>query len=97
MLERCIYIAGPMTNLPEYNYPEFRRVAKWFRLRGWLVENPAENPQCNTWAGYMRMSLVQISRCDHICLLPGWWRSRGARLEALIAWYLGLTFVGHPK
>lgn len=94
MIER-IYIAGPMTGLLECNYPAFHRAARHFRALGFLVENPAENPEppCKSWAGYMRMSLVQISRCDAIHLLPGWWRSRGARLEALIAWALGISFV----
>ena len=37
-----IYIAGPMSGLPEFNFPAFNAVAKHFRDRGWVVFNPAE-------------------------------------------------------
>lgn len=37
-----LYLAGPMTNLPEFNFPEFNRVAKELREQGYFVLNPAE-------------------------------------------------------
>ena len=87
-----IYIAGPMTGLPEFNYPLFNAVAKRLRELGYEVLNPAENPEpaCGTWAGYMRMALVQLVQCDLIVLLPGWTESRGATLERAIAQALGI-------
>lgn len=39
-----IYIAGPMSGLPEFNYPAFNRAAAVLRAQGHHVENPAENP-----------------------------------------------------
>lgn len=86
------YIAGPMSGLPNANYPAFNAAAHQLRGRGWKVENPAENPEpeCKSWLGYMRMSLVQISRVDAVVLLPGWEGSRGARIEWQIAEGLGL-------
>lgn len=39
-----IYIAGPMTGLPDNNYPAFHEAAARLRKRCWHVENPAENP-----------------------------------------------------
>jgi len=87
-----VYIAGPMTGLKENNYPAFNAAARVLRRLGFVVLNPAENPppRCGTWEGWMRMSIRQVSDCDYIHLLPGWWRSRGARVEALIAWVLGI-------
>lgn len=78
-----IYIAGPMTGLPEFNYPAFHSAAAALRAQGHHVENPAENPMppCGSWQGYMRMSLAQVAKCDAVYMLPGWRRSRGARIE----------------
>lgn len=87
-----IYIAGPMSGLPDFNYPAFHAAAAVLRAQGHQVENPAENPAptCGTWQGYMRMSLRQIAACDCLCMLPGWRTSRGARIEHGLALDLGL-------
>ena len=91
-----IYIAGPMTGLPQSNYPAFHAAAAMLRTEGHHVENPAENPEpaCGTWQGYMRMALKQLADCDAIHLLPGWERSRGARIEFDLAKGLGLEIQG---
>ena len=83
-----IYIAGPMSGLPDFNYPAFHAAAAVLRAQGHHVENPA--PTCGTWQGYMRMSLRQIAACDCLCMLPGWRSSRGARIEHGLALDLGL-------
>lgn len=93
MVVKRIYIAGPMTGLPQSNYPAFHAAAAALRAQGHHVENPAENPvpACGgSWLGYMRMSLRQIAGCDCICMLPGWRGSRGARIEHGLALDLGL-------
>lgn len=87
-----IYVAGPMSGLPESNYPAFNAVAAQLRALGFEVENPAENPApaCGSWLGYMRMAIRQLSHCDAIMMLPGWSESRGARIEYRLACDLGL-------
>ena len=94
-----IYIAGPMTGLPDFNYPAFHAEAQRLRNAGWHVENPAENPRppCGSWAGYMRLALAQLVTCDSICLLPGWTRSKGACIEHFVAAHLGLAVVYHES
>lgn len=37
-----VYIAGPMTGIPQYNFPEFDRVATLLRAMGYDVVSPAE-------------------------------------------------------
>ena len=37
-----IYLSGPMTGLPEYNYPAFHAAARALRAAGHKVVNPAE-------------------------------------------------------
>ena len=90
-----IYIAGPMTGLPDFNYPAFNAAAARMRALGFEVENPAENPEppCKSWLGYMRMAIRQLVTCDIVALLPGWKGSRGARIERWLAGMLGLKVV----
>lgn len=40
----------------------------------------------------MRRDLNAITQCDGICLLPGWEKSRGARVEAQVANEINLAF-----
>ena len=87
------YVAGPMTGIPEHNYPAFRAAAAELRARGWSVVNPAENdPPCPdpTWDDWMRISLDQVRAASLLALLPGWERSEGARLEVETARRLGI-------
>lgn len=84
-----LYISGPMTDLPEFNYPAFNRAADALRYAGWDVENPAEHfdgvlglPRHRYLAADVA---ALIERCNAICLLSGWAHSDGARLEAQIA------------
>lgn len=90
-----VYIAGPMTGLPDYNYPAFNQMAVALRAVGHEVLNPAENPvpPCGTWQGYMRMALAQLVQCQCVALLPGWTESRGALLERKLAQILAMDVV----
>ena len=90
-----IYIAGPMSNLPDFNYPAFNLEAARLRARGLEVLNPAENPvpPCRSWGGYMRMAIAQLIQCDTVVLLDGWEDSRGARIEAHLAEQLEMQIV----
>jgi hypothetical protein len=87
-----IYLAGPMTGLPGFNYAAFNAEAKRLRALGYYVENPAENihPVDQDWAGYMRVALAQMLTCEAVALLPDWHLSRGACLENDIATQLGM-------
>jgi hypothetical protein len=93
-----VYIAGPMSGLPDLNYPAFDEAAKRLRDLGHHVENPAENPtpRCGSWSGYMRLAIAQLVTCDEIHMLPGWGQSRGALIEHALAVELGLLVSGAP-
>ncbi len=83
-LPERIYLAGPMTGRPEFNYPAFHNAAAILRARGFKVANPAENQPPSpspTWDDWMRASLAQLAGCDAVALLPGWSMSRGAGRE----------------
>lgn len=94
-MKKKIYLAGPMTGLPECNYPAFNAAAAQLRELGHTVLNPAENlvPVCGTWQGYMGMALAQLVQCECIVLLPGWADSRGALIERKLAQVLKMDVV----
>ena len=87
-----IYLAGPMSGLPEFNYPAFNAEAARLRALGYHVENPAENPapEGGSWLSYMRLAIAQLVTCDAIALLDGWAASRGASVEHNLAKAMGL-------
>jgi hypothetical protein len=82
-----IYLAGPMTGYPELNFPVFHAEAARLSAAGLDVINPAEiNPdQSARWIDCMRADVPQLLTCAGIHLLPGWEKSRGARLEYSLA------------
>ena len=90
-----IYIAGPMTGLPDLNFPAFHAEAARLRALGYEVSNPAEiNPDPTAgWEACMRADIAELVKCDGVALLPGWERSRGASLEAHIAHNLDMRLV----
>lgn len=87
-----IYVAGPMSGLPDYNRPAFDAAAKRIRAAGYDVFNPAqadrEDPDATddkprSW--FLRRDIPELCRCDAIAVLPGWQESVGARLEVAVA------------
>lgn len=83
-----IYLAGPMSEYPQHNFPAFNEAAGVLRERGHTVFNPAENVNGQTGkprAFYMRLDIPALLACDAIVLLPGWRQSRGANLEVWLA------------
>jgi len=90
-----IYLSGPMTGLPDLNYPAFHAEAARLRSLGYRVVNPAElNTDPNkSWHECMKVDIKALCDCDVIALLPAYESSRGARLESEVAENLGLTVV----
>lgn len=88
-----LYISGPMTGLPDNNFPAFNRAAAALRSQGYAVVNPAElNPEgSKTWHECMRVDIRELCTCQGLVLLPGWQRSQGAQLELQIAHRLALV------
>jgi nucleoside 2-deoxyribosyltransferase len=87
-----LYLAGPMTGLPEHNFPAFNRAASMLRAAGHEVINPVDinGDTATPWADCLRADIEQLIKCDGIALLPGWDKSKGASLECFIAKALGM-------
>ena len=88
---RTLYLCGAITgDLDGYreNFAEAER-----RLTGWgyAVVNPIRSEiRHATWLDYMRRGIADLVSCDGVALLPGWERGRGTRIEAQLAWSLGI-------
>lgn len=94
-----VYLSGPMTGLPEYNYPRFFEVAEVIRDAGHWVYNPAEYdftgelvdfPVKEAFAEYCR---IICTECDAIVLLENWQASTGVAAETSLARAIGVPVI----
>jgi hypothetical protein len=83
-----LYLSGPMTGLPEFNYPAFREATKTLRDKGFDVFDPSEmfgGDSSRDKSEYMREDIKALLDCSLVVLLPGWENSEGAKLEVEVA------------
>lgn len=92
-----LYIAGPMTGIPDYNYPAFNAAATRLKALGYETRNPVDseldNPEneAKPWSWYMRRAIPLMLQADGVALLPNWEASRGAQLETHVAQAIGMA------
>ena len=99
-----IYIAGPMTGIPQYNFPAFLEAEEVLKGRGWQVLSPARmdidrgfNPIKDPFAVFtddmimpaIRMETAAILDCDAIAMLDNWNASKGATADFYVARWAG--------
>jgi hypothetical protein len=115
-----VYIAGPMSGLPQFNFPAFYAAAEALRACGYDVVSPAElddaedkgaamaskdgNPAhaARSWGDFLARDVKLLADgvviqntyepIDGIIFLPGWEKSKGAKLEAFVGVLKGLDF-----
>ncbi len=96
-----VYVSGPMTGKPDYNFNAFHVVTDGLREQGFLVVSPAEldeqekggvpDPPASgedygpEYISYLSRDVEHVVGVDGLVMLPGWQESRGARFEAMIA------------
>ncbi len=78
MTKKTIYISGPMSGLPDFNFPAFYAEAARLEALGCDVVNPATiNPETSlSWCECMRRDIAALVFCDAVQLLPGWQKSQ---------------------
>lgn len=98
-----VYLGGPMSGVPDYNFPHFREAAENLRSKDIRVISPAEldeergiKPDPNgmalstdEWAVVMLDDLARIVHVDAVVVLPGWENSKGASIE--VQWARALS------
>jgi nucleoside 2-deoxyribosyltransferase len=96
-MNKKIYVAGPMTDYPENNFPAFYVAEKQLRKAGFKVINPArlskkvakkynfslkDHEACKKHVKqFMKEDLKGLLKCDFIYMLKGWRDSKGANIE----------------
>lgn len=94
-MTEIVYISGPITGVPNYREAftaAFCRIA----ASGRLALNPAfiEGDDSWTWQQWMKAALKLQLEADVVHMLPGWRKSRGARIERRLALILGQRVEG---
>lgn len=91
-----VYISGPITGTNDY-MERFKATEILLKGHGCDPVNPAVAnsllPIGTSWERYMGESLRMLCECDAICMMRNWEKSRGAKLEHLVATYLGLKIM----
>lgn len=104
-MKKIIYISGPMSGLPEMNFPAFEQASKRLRELGYAVISPHEvtlseyptgykpitaEEKKAMWEAFMKEDIKQMMDCDMVATLEGWMNSKGARIEVGLAEDLGM-------
>lgn len=102
LIDSKLYISGPMTGMPEFNYPLFQEVKTNLTAQGFNVVSPHDvddiyrngipyrgDDELEVWEYYMRYALILQLECNAWVGLPGWPKSRGAMREFNLAVDLG--------
>lgn len=91
-----VYLAGPMTGYPEWNFPAFHDAARRLRAAGYQVTSPAEKDEADGFdpktpmdgfdlRAALEWDVNAVLDSDGVVLLPGWQDSPGAVIEVLAA------------
>ena len=93
---RRIYITGPMSGYPGFNYDAFDRAEEQLAASGYEPVSPADPTQLDqddpdelapgvSYEDCLAQAVEKLLSADAVALLPGWEDSHGARLEVALA------------
>lgn len=84
-----VYIAGPMTGLPEHNKPAFFRMEHLLTRHGYHTLSPAHYNGEHTYEWYLEEDIKKVLQARAVVLLLGWKHSLGASVEYSVAQITG--------
>lgn len=86
-----LYVAGPVTGRENRNLAAFEEAERALYEAGFWPSLPHRVvPKDADWHDAMGMSIPLMLGCDGVALLPDWHKSRGARIEADLAFMAGM-------
>jgi len=91
-----VYVSGPVSGRVDLNRPAFERAARLLAAWGHDPVSPFDTSPYHPekeWIDYMLDDIPAMLECDAVAVLPGWIFSRGARIEVILAWALGMKIV----
>lgn len=91
--QKRVYIAGPVTGMPDHNHQAFAVAAHKAERQGCIVFNPTALPKGLEHHEYMVLCMPMVAMSDAVHLLPGWHSSRGAKAEHEYALCLGKEII----
>lgn len=113
MKPRSIYIAGPMTGYPNFNFAAFDAARDKLNAEGWTVVSPADLDRESGFDALkgdsheiitkefmrkaIRADLDALQRVDAIYMLKGWQDSKGATAEYHVAKWRGIEIIMEPE
>ncbi len=86
-----VYIAGPMSGLPNLNRDRFNEIAGLVVESGNIPLNPATLPDGLPKRDFV---IAMLQCADAIYLIEGWENSAGARAEKALAYKLNIPRIG---
>lgn len=94
-----VYISGKISGLDlDVAKTHFKAAELELKERGFNTVNPFDlNADTAEWKDAMINDITFLFNCDGIYLLNNWRRSRGARIERIIAQELGLFIAYQPR
>lgn len=85
-----VYIAGPMTGIPDYNRRAFWLMEHCLKMRNCRILTPAHYDDLTLpYEWYMRMGLKMVLEANTLVMLNGWSNSKGANHEHRTASVVG--------
>lgn len=87
-----IYIAGPITGVPDYKQ-HFTAAEKRLRDAGHVTMNPAILPEGFEHHEYMHICYAMIDVCEAVYMLTDWRNSKGALMEYNRALFLKMPLL----
>jgi hypothetical protein len=94
-----IYISGQISGLPEAEaLSNFLKAIDYLEAK--YPDAEVVSPMHHithfhdkSWESYMKRDIGELLKCDTIALLPNWGKSKGAKLEYLIATHLDFEVI----
>lgn len=87
-----IYLSGPITGVPDYK-DKFSQAACGLEMQGFTVIDPSVETEGLKPQDYILISVARLMAADAVYMLKGWQTSKGAKIERLIAEYIGKEII----